>query len=151
MAADYVHGYSTRESKRLVDQATALADLLLADTVYPAGARVLEAGCGIGAQTLTLARQSPEAEIVCVDISLPSLAHAKRAVEAAGLRNVSFERADIFTLPFAPASFDHLFVCFVLEHLAEPLEALAHLRRVLKPGGSITVVEGDHGSTYFHP
>jgi SAM-dependent methyltransferase len=151
MASDYVHGYSARESRRLVDQATTLAELLLADTVYPAGARVLEAGCGIGAQTLTLARQSPGAGIVAVDVSLASLAEARRAVAAAELPNVTFLRADIFSLPFAPASFDHVFVCFVLEHLPEPLDALACLRRVLKPGGTITIVEGDHGSTYFHP
>ena len=65
---DYVHGYSARENQRLVDQATTLAELLLADTVYPAGARVLEAGCGVGAQTLTLARQGTGAEIVAVDV-----------------------------------------------------------------------------------
>ena len=44
-----------------------------------------------------------------------------------------------------------MFVCFVLEHLPSPERALARLGRVLKPGGTITVVEGDHGSTYFHP
>jgi ubiquinone/menaquinone biosynthesis C-methylase UbiE len=44
-----------------------------------------------------------------------------------------------------------VFACFVLEHLSRPREALAHLRQVLKPGGTITVIEGDHGSTYFHP
>jgi SAM-dependent methyltransferase len=54
-------------------------------------------------------------------------------------------------LPFGAASFDHIFVCFVLEHLARPVEALAILHRVLRPGGTITVIEGDHGSTYFHP
>ena len=64
---------------------------------------------------------------------------------------MTFLRGDIFSLPFAPATFDHLFVCFVLEHLPNPVEALARLRGVLKPGGSITVIEGDHGSTYFHP
>jgi len=148
---DYVHGYSVRESRRLVDQATTLAGLLLADTVYPAGARVLEAGSGTGAQTLTLARQSPDAEIVSVDVSLDSLAEAKRTVEAAGLRNVTFHGADIFALPFAPASFDHVFVCFVMEHLPNPVDALVRLRYVLKPGGSITAIEGDHGSTYFYP
>ena len=149
MATDYVHGYSDRESRRLVDQATTLAELLLADTTYPAGARVLEAGCGTGAQTVTLARQSPGADILSIDISLASLAQARRA--AAHLPNVSFLRADILSVPFPPASFDHVFVCFVLEHLREPAEALARLRRVLKPGGTITVIEGDHGSTYFHP
>ena len=151
VAPEYVHGYSSRESERLVDQATTLADLLLADTAYPAGTRVLEAGCGVGAQTLTLARHSPAAEIVSIDVSPASLAEAKRKIESAALGNVAFQRADIFTLPFAPATFDHVFVCFVLEHLRKPAEALACLRAVLKPGGTITVIEGDHGSTYFHP
>ncbi len=44
-----------------------------------------------------------------------------------------------------------MFVCFLLEHLNRPLEALTRLRAMLKPGGTITVIEGDHGSTYFHP
>jgi len=39
----------------------------------------------------------------------------------------------------------------VLEHLKDPHAALAELRRVLKKGCSITVIEGDHGSAYFHP
>jgi hypothetical protein len=42
-------------------------------------------------------------------------------------------------------------VCFVLEHLPDPRRALAGLRRVLRPGGTITVIEGDHGSAFFHP
>jgi SAM-dependent methyltransferase len=54
-------------------------------------------------------------------------------------------------VPFAPESFDHVFVCFVLEHVSEPVEALVTLRRLLKPGGTMTVIEGDHGSAYFHP
>lgn len=60
-------------------------------------------------------------------------------------------QADIFHLPFAPGSFDHVFLCFVLEHLAQPVEALRALKNVLKPGGTITLIEGDHGSTYFYP
>ncbi len=44
-----------------------------------------------------------------------------------------------------------MFVCFVLEHLARPTASLAALGRLLRPGGTITVIEGDHGSAYFHP
>lgn len=148
---DYVHGYSTREHQRLLDQAGSLVELLHSDTAFPAGSTVLEAGCGVGAQTVTIAAGSPDARFRSIDVSPQSLAAAEARVRAAGLTNVDFQMADIFALPFAPASFDHVFVCFVLEHLRDPLGALDRLRAVLKPGGSITVIEGDHGSTYFHP
>jgi SAM-dependent methyltransferase len=144
-----VHGYDRRESTRLQDQAGTLVDLLHSDTRYGPGETVLEAGCGTGAQTVTLARNSPGARITSVDVSADSLAEAK--ARTTGFTNVEFRQADIFHLPFAPRSFDHVFVCFVLEHLSEPVEALVTLRRLLKPGGSLTLIEGDHGSTYFHP
>jgi SAM-dependent methyltransferase len=147
----YVHGYRRRENERLLDQAGTLADLLHSDTSYPSGCVVLEAGCGVGAQTVTLAQRSPRARFVSVDVSADSVAEAKRATDAARLTNVQFQQADIFALPFAAESFDHVFVCFVLEHLSRPVEALAILNRLLKPGGTMTVIEGDHGSTYFHP
>ncbi|HEY4977101.1 MAG TPA: class I SAM-dependent methyltransferase [Gaiellaceae bacterium] len=147
----YVHGYSLREAARLADQADTLAELLHHDTRYPAGARVLECGCGSGAQTIHLAASSPEAQIVSVDISPEHLSRAQARIEEAGYGNVEFQNADVFDLPFAEESFDHVFVCYVLEHVPGPERALECLRRVLKPGGSITVIEGDHGSWYCHP
>ena len=146
-----VHGYDPRENSRLQYKATTLAELLHSDTHYPEGSEVLEAGCGVGAQTIPLARNSPGAHITAVDISETSVAEARRKIEAAGLDNVSFRQADIFDLPFEAEAFDHLFICFVLEHLAHPLKALNSLKRLLKAGGTVTVIEGDHGSTLFHP
>jgi cyclopropane fatty-acyl-phospholipid synthase-like methyltransferase len=79
MSEAYVHGYHPRENERLQDQAGTLVDLLHSDTAYASGSRVLEAGCGVGAQTVTLARRSPDARFVSVDISADSLAEAKRS------------------------------------------------------------------------
>jgi len=151
MTRAYVHGYDPRENCRLQDQAKTLVDLLHSDTGYPAGSRVLEAGCGVGAQTVTLARNSPGAHIISVDISEQSVAQAEQSARAAGLSHVRFQQADIFNLPFDPQSFDHVFVCFVLEHLKEPGVALRALKKVVRPGGTVTVIEGDHGSAYFYP
>jgi tRNA G46 methylase TrmB len=95
----YVHGYSPRKSVRLGDQAQTLVDLLHHDEIHPAGSLILEAGCGIGAQTVILARNNPTARILSVDRSPESLAQARRATEAAGLANVRFEPADIMGLP----------------------------------------------------
>lgn len=147
----YVHGYSEVEGKRLRDQSVTLAELLHHDTVYPAGSTVLEAGCGIGAQTCILAKNNPDVSIVSVDISPDYLESAQEAISSAGITNVTFKQGDILNLPFDAESFDHVFICFVLEHLPEPDKVLLILKGMLKPGGTITVIEGDHGSAYYHP
>jgi ubiquinone/menaquinone biosynthesis C-methylase UbiE len=151
MRERYVHGYNDRENSRLHDQASTLADLLHADTRYPAKSRILEAGCGAGAQTVTLTRNNPDALFVSIDISAVSLAEARTRLKAADRPGVALAQADIANLPFNHGSFDHVFLCFVLEHLQEPVAILKILKSLLKPGGTITVIEGDHGSTYFYP
>lgn len=148
---DYVHGYDQRENIRLQDQASTLVELLHVDTHYLAGSRVLEAGCGVGAQTITLARNSPNARITSLDISETSVMQARDRLWEAGLTQVRFLSGDIFQLPFESESFDHIFVCFVLEHIPRPVAAMDCLKTLLVPGGTITVIEGDHGSTYFYP
>lgn len=152
MSADgYVHGYSGRENERLLDQAHTLAELLHHDTRFPADSRVLEAGCGVGAQTVILAQRSPKAHFTSVDVSPVSVQSARAYMEQRGMANVVFCQADIFRLPFEANRFDHVFVCFVLEHLRQPIEALERLKAALKPGGTITVIEGDHASAHFYP
>lgn len=99
MSKAYVHGYHHRENMRLQDQASTLVELLHSDTSYPAGSLVLEAGCGVGAQTVTLARSSPRALITSIDISRSSLLEAKRKILSAGLTNIQFQQADISNLP----------------------------------------------------
>lgn len=147
----YVHGYDVKENTRLQDQACTLTELLHSDTAFPPGSHVLEAGCGVGSQTVILAERSPGAHITSFDISETSLIAARKKVAAAGLTNVRFEQGNIYHPRFEPGSFDHVFVCFVLEHLARPLDALLSLKNLLREGGTITVIEGDHGSAYFHP
>src|SRR6266550_8448489 len=147
----YIHGYGERESERLLAQAASVVRLLHGDTRFPPGSRVLEVGCGTGAQTVSLARNNPGTQIVAFDHSTASLARAIDRVAAAGLSNVAFLHADLFALPFEAESFDHAFICFVLEHLSHPIAALRLVKQLLKPGGSVTVFEGDHGSAYFHP
>ena len=147
----YVHRYSTSEALRLSDQAIALSRLLHHDSVFRPAGLVLEAGCGTGAQTVIVAPQNPTCSFVSVDVSQDYLAIAGERVAANQIRNVRFQTADVFNLPFSAGSFDHVFVCFLLEHVHDPAGALASLKTVLKRGGTITVIEGDHGSAYFHP
>lgn len=147
----YVHGYSDKESQRLHDQADTLDELLHYDSIFPKKSKILEAGCGVGSQTKIIAPKNPTCHFTSIDISKASLFKAQKLVRFLGIKNVEFQTGDIFDLNFTDGFFDHIFVCFVLEHLPYPVQALQCLKRVLKKGGSITVIEGDHGSAYFHP
>ena len=147
----YVHGYSQEETNRLNDQADSLAELLHYDSKWKENSLILEAGCGVGAQTKTVAPKNKNSKFISIDISLESVNQASKLANSLGINNVVFKQADIFDLPFEDEYFDHIFVCFVFEHLPNPIEALNNLKRVLKPKGTITLIEGDHGSAYFHP
>ena len=156
MSADYVHGYSEREAERLHDQANTLRELLHHDSRWPPGSLVLEGGTGVGATTAFFAEDNPDVRFVSLDSSGDSLVQAgqdlaRLRVNNPSLGNVRLVRGDLYRLPFPPETFDHVTVCFVLEHLTRPQAALAELMRVLKTGGTLTATEGDHGSCYFHP
>ncbi len=147
----YVHGYSQKEAHRLNDQANAVADFIHDDSTWPDNSFILEAGCGVGAQTKIIAPKNPSSRFISVDISKESLLKAQQEIDSLDIDNVTFQQGNLFDLPYEDAQFDHILLCFVLEHLQQPVQALTELKRVLKPGGTITVIEGDHGSTYFHP
>ncbi|MEM8526511.1 MAG: methyltransferase domain-containing protein [Bacteroidota bacterium] len=148
---DYIHGYSEVETQRLYDQANSIADFLHWDSKWAAGSTILEAGCGVGAQTKIIAAQNKDCQFISVDISTKSLAVARQLATDLELANVVFLEEDLTQLTFQDETFDHVFLCFVLEHVKKPLQILQELQRVLKPNGTITVIEGDHGSTYFYP
>lgn len=147
----YIHGYSGREALRLNDQATTLNDIIHKDSIFPNMDLVLEAGCGIGAQTKIIATKNPETNFISIDISENSLKEAAETIKSLNINNVEFKQANIYNLPFADETFDSVIICFVLEHLHNPVKALGELKRVLKKEGTIVAIEGDHGSTFFYP
>jgi ubiquinone/menaquinone biosynthesis C-methylase UbiE len=151
MKNKYVHGYNDVESARLTDQAKTLSSLLHYDSCFPAGSKVLEIGCGTGAQTEILCQMNSSAHFTSVDISEESLRAAMQRCDKQGIKNVEFLQADVYDLPFDPKSFDHVFICFLLEHLENPNKALQQIKIFIKPQGSLTLIEGDHGSAYFYP
>lgn len=151
----YVHGYSDREATRLADQASTLTQILHHDTRFPPQSLILEAGCGTGAQTGIITSKNPDSQFFSVDISLESLNIARDRIrsspDTSSPKQIFFEQADILNLPYQDETFDHVFICFVLEHLPDPVKALKELRRVLRSEGTIMVIEGDHGSVFFYP
>jgi ubiquinone/menaquinone biosynthesis C-methylase UbiE len=107
-----------------------------------AGECVLELGPGPGAFTLDAARLTgPGGCLVAIDIQPEMIAQLERRVRAAGLANVETHVASAYDLPLADASVDRAFLITVLPEIPDRARALAELRRVLKPGGVLSLTE----------
>jgi SAM-dependent methyltransferase len=147
----YVHGYGTPEQERLVEQAEHWRERLIRDgTVIAPGERLLEVGCGAGAVLAVLGQEFPGVHLYGVDREPKQLAFAARHLERSGVEATLVE-ADALSLPFADESFDHIWMMWFLEHVADPPAALREARRVLVVGGSITAIEVDYSTCRAMP
>ena len=115
------------------------------------GMTLLDCGCGPGSITLGLAEELASGEVVGVDRDPTRIEVAEQAAAERGVANVRFQTADVLELPFADACFDAVFAHAVLQHVREPVRALAEMRRVLKPGGVIGLRDDDRGSVVIAP
>jgi len=116
-----------------------------------AGMRLIDCGCGPGSVTVDLAQVVAPGEALGVDLRAGALAHGRTLARERGIANVAFQAASVYQLPYADGSFDAAFACALLQHLASPLAALKEIRRVLRPGGVIGIVDGSSAITFRYP
>lgn len=102
----------------------------------PAG-RVLEVGVGTGKN---LVYHPSESDVVALDLSAEMMARARRKADRLEAR-VALELGDVQRLPHAEATFDTVVASFVFCSVPDPLLGLAEVRRVLKPGGRLLLLE----------
>jgi 2-polyprenyl-3-methyl-5-hydroxy-6-metoxy-1,4-benzoquinol methylase len=147
----YVHGYGTPEQERLVEQADHWRKRLIRDgTRLQPGTRLLEVGCGVGAVLAVLGQEFPGVSLTGVDIEPKQLEFARGHLERAGVE-ATLMQADALALPFGDESFDHVWMMWFLEHVADPPAVLREARRVLVPGGGITAIEVDYSTVRAEP
>jgi ubiquinone/menaquinone biosynthesis C-methylase UbiE len=136
---DATRAEELEEARR--DPGTAFAPLKLRP-----GLRVLDVGCGTGDHVRIMAPLVAPGSAVGVDLSAALIACAQRRA-APGQANVHFQVGDAGELPFTDGAFDRVVASQVLLHLADPWRAVAEMRRVLRPGGLLSIGEWDWDST----
>jgi SAM-dependent methyltransferase len=149
----YLHGYRPEERERLHRQARFLEPLVHDRLPFRRRRRLLEVGCGVGAQTEILLRHFPELHVTGVDINDEQLAEARRFLATVPWATGRFDirRMDAEKLDFEPESFDAAFLCWILEHVPSPQRVLGEVRRVLSPGAPVVCSEVLNATFFVDP
>lgn len=113
----------------------------LSEISFPENAKVLEVGCGTGAVCRVIGKWPNVANVIGVDPSPVLISKARELSD--GMTGVEFEEGDGTSLRFDDASFDVVIIHTILTHVPEPAAILAESHRVLKPGGSLGLCDGD--------
>ncbi len=147
---NYTHQTSAIMPQHLAKRTAERQAAFLLPHLQP-GMRLLDCGCGPGSITIGLAEAVAPGEVIGIDINVIQLAQAKEDAANRGIKNVRFETASIYELPFPDASFDAAFSNAVLSHLRDPTAALTEIRRVLKPGGVAGIRNPDSDGQVIAP
>ena len=149
--ARYTHGHSaavlSAHSRR---GAADSAAYLLAH--LRAGMDLLDVGCGPASITADLAERVAPGRVVALDAAAGALEAARATLRERGLsEQVEVTSGDVMALPFEDASFDVVHAHQVLQHLADPVSALAEMRRVTRPGGIVAVRDAVYSAMTWFP
>ena len=104
---------------------------------------VLDVGAGSGSISVALAKIIPDGHVTATDLNKEILPRAQAIAEMAGVKNIEFQQADAYKLPFADGTFDVTHIHQVLTHLKAPWDVLREMLRVTKPGGLVAARDGD--------
>ena len=111
--------------------------------------RLLDIGAGPG--TITADFATRVGAVTATEISAEVLDLSRREIASRGLTNVSFDVQDVHRLSYPDASFDVVHANQVLQHVADPVQALREMRRVTSTGGLVAVRDSDYAGFTWYP
>ncbi|GAA1534112.1 SAM-dependent methyltransferase [Microbacterium ginsengiterrae] len=144
----YTHGHHESvlrsHSNRGIDNSAAyLRPFLSPDT------RLLDVGAGPG--TITVEFAEVVAHVTATEIGDAELALSRTRAEEAGTKNIDFSIEDVHGLSFPDGAFDVVHAHQVLQHVADPVQALREMRRVTRPGGVVAARDADYAGFIWFP
>lgn len=152
LAEGYIHGFSKTEQERLFKQARVHEEIIFSQIDFSKCENIVEIGSGVGAQTEILLERFPNTKIHCIDASDAQINTAKIALhDAISKGRVKIEKADALSLPMQDSCFEGAFICWLLEHVQNPIDILKEAHRVLKSGGVIYCNEVLNATFYLNP
>jgi len=149
----YLHGYSADERERLRRQARFLEPAVHDRLPFRRRRKLLEVGSGVGAQTEILLRHFPELHVTGVERNEDQIAEAARFLATVpwAKERWTVVKNDATELDFGAEAFDAAFLCWILEHVADPARVLSEVRRVLAPGSPIVCTEVLNATFFIDP
>lgn len=153
MAEAYLHGFDEVEQQRLVSQSEVLDAKIFERIDFNSPKKMLEIGCGVGAQTEILLNRYPDCHVTGVEISDIQLNTAKAYLESKAFDTSRYRlhQMDASSMSFEDNSFDSIYICWVLEHVSSPIDVLKEAYRVLKPDGIIYITEVQNNHLHLIP
>lgn len=149
----YLHGFSEEEQQRLRKQAqfgeyTVYQNINLSNVTD-----LLEVGCGVGAQSEIILRRFPDLKLTGIDRSSKQLSMAQQILAKTPYASGRFKlkEMDATSMEFSVNSFDGAFLCWILEHVPDPIRVLSEVRRVLRPGSTVYITEVMNSSFFLDP
>ena len=155
MSADfpYLHGFTQEEQERLSKQARFGEYTVYQNINFSNSKELLEVGCGVGAQSEILLRRFPDLKLTGIDRSIKQLGAARQRLNSIPGAEDRFElhQMDATAMNFKANSFDGAFLCWILEHVPDPIRVLSEVRRVLRPGSVVYATEVMNASFFLDP
>lgn len=157
-AGSYDFGHfdeNENELSRLKRQAALAQELetqVLRGAGLGTGMKVLDLACGPGIVTRLMASiVGPTGQVTGVDLSTALLAEARSEPTREDSAPLDFQQGDVYALPFEDESFDFVYARLLFQHLAKAQDALSEIRRVLRPGGMLCVMDIDDDWLFIYP
>ena len=146
----YTHGHAESVLRSHRWRTVANSAAYVGDRLAP-GTDVLDVGCGPGTITVDIARRVAPGRVVGLDPAPDALAAAASAAAEADLTNLELATGDVYALDHPDGSFDIVHAHQVLQHLADPVAALAEMRRVCRPSGVVAARDSVYRAMSWFP